>query len=325
MTSTIKAFEMRALGKTDIRVTPIGLGVMQFSGGAGQFGWAFPIMAQSEKDQLVKAALDGGMNWFDTAELYGFGQSERNLAQALTNLGKQPGEVVVATKWWPMFRTASSITKTIDVRLNNLSPYPIDLYYVHQPYSFSPPEAEMVAMGELVRAGKVRSVGVSNFDAQHMRRAHAELAKRGIPLAANQMHYSLLNRKIESDGTLQAAKELGVTIVAYTPLGYGLLTGIYHQNPALLKQKPAFRRRRLQGQLETSRPLVEALTEIGARYGASAGQVALNWLVSFHGDTVVTIPGATKVSHVEQAAGAMAFTLTAEELSRIDQLSRRFM
>ena len=318
------AFQLRPLGATGIQVTPVGLGVMQFSGGAGPFGAAFPIMSQEEKTALVKTALDGGINWFDTAELYGFGQSERNLSQALQNLEQKPGEVVVATKWWPLFRTAGNIRRSLATRQMNLGSYPIDLYYVHQPISFSTPEAEMDAMADLVESGKIRSVGVSNFSPERMRRAHAALAKRGLPLAANQVHYSLAHRSIETDGTLEAAKELGVTIVAYTPLEYGLLTGIYHKNPALLEQKMFYRRRRLQSQLEATRPLVAALEEIAAQHQVTPAQVALNWLVTFHGDTVVTIPGATKVSHVEQSAGAMTFVLTKEELHRLDETSQQF-
>jgi len=319
------AMQPRSLGATGIRVTPIGLGVMQFSGGAGPFGAGFPIMSQDEKTALVKTALDGGITWFDTAELYGFGQSERNLSRALQDLGLHPGDTTVATKWWPLFRTAGNIPRSIAVRLQYLSPYPIDLYYVHQPISFSSPEAEMNAMADLVEAGKIRSVGVSNFSPERMRRAHATLAKRGLPLAANQVHYSLAHRGIETDGTLQTARELGVTIVAYTPLEYGVLTGIYHKNPALLEQKMFYRRRRLQSQLDATRPLVAALEEIAVQHNATPAQVALNWLVTFHGDAVVAIPGATKVSQVKQSAGAMKFTLSAEELSRLDELSRQFL
>jgi aryl-alcohol dehydrogenase-like predicted oxidoreductase len=316
--------QMRSIGTTGIQVTPVGLGVMQFSGGAGPFGVAFPVMTQEEKTLLVKTALDGGINWFDTAELYGIGQSERNLSQALQDLQIQPGSVVVATKWWPLFRTARNILHTIKDRIKYLAPYPIDLYYVHQPFSFSSPEAEMDAMAELAEAGKVRSIGVSNFSADQMRRAHAALAKHGLKLAANQVHYSLAHRTIEFDGTLQAARELGVSIVAYTPLEYGLLTGIYHKNPALAEQKMFFRRSMLKSQLEATRPLINAMEEIAAKYGATVGQVALNWLVNFHGDMVLTIPGATKPSHVQQNAGAMTFKLSEEELDRLDQSSKKF-
>jgi aryl-alcohol dehydrogenase-like predicted oxidoreductase len=314
--------EKRKLGKTDIEVTPIGLGVMQFAGGAGIFGKAFPILSQEEKNAIVQTALDGGINWFDTAELYGFGRSEQGLSAGLKAAGKQNGDVIVATKWFPIFRTASSIQKTIHDRIRYLNGYSIDLYMVHQPWSFSSIEAQMDAMADLVEAGKVRSVGVSNFNASQMRRAHAALAKRGLPLAANQMEYSLLDRRIESDGVLATAKELGVTITAYTPLGYGLLTGKYHKNPERFSEQP--RGFMLKRKFESSTPIVEALEEIAKNYDATPAQVALNWVIHFQGETVVTIPGATKVHQAEQSAGAMKFKLSDAELTRLDELSKDF-
>ncbi|MGE5141712.1 MAG: aldo/keto reductase [Rudaea sp.] len=312
----------RPLGKTNIQVTPVGLGVMQFSGGGGLWSTVFPTIPQSEKNAIIRTALDGGINWFDTAELYGGGTSERTLAAALKAAGKSDEEVVVATKWSAFLRTAGNIRRSIDDRLRNLDGYSVSLFMVHQPTSFSSPEAEMEAMADLVEAGKIRSVGVSNFDAERMRRAYEALHKRGIPLAANQVHYSLLHRDIETDGILETAKELGVTIIAYTPLGYGLLTGKYHKDPGLLSRQPVWRRRRLSRQFEASRPLVDALQEIAGRYGVTAGQVALNWLIHFHGDAVVTIPGATRVKQAEESAGAMRFRLSEAEMAQLDELSR---
>jgi aryl-alcohol dehydrogenase-like predicted oxidoreductase len=318
-------FEKRKLGKTDIEVTPIGLGVMQFAGGAGLFGKAFPVLSQDVKNTIVQTALDGGINWFDTAELYGFGRSEQGLSAGLKAAGKQNGEVVVATKWFPIFRTARSIPKTIHDRIRYLDGYSIGLHMVHQPWSFSSVEAQMDAMADLVEAGQIHSVGVSNFNASQMRRAHAALSKRGLPLAVNQMEYSLLDRRIESDGVLATAKELGVTITAYTPLGYGLLTGKYHKNPERLAQASPIRRRMLKRDLEKTQLLVEALEEIGEKYDATPGQVALNWVIHFQGETVVTIPGATKVHQAAQSAGAMKFKLSEDELRRLDELSRTFL
>jgi aryl-alcohol dehydrogenase-like predicted oxidoreductase len=322
--STTSIISTRPLGKTGIQVTPIGLGVMEMAGGGGMMGFAFPVIPQEEKNAIIQAALDGGINWFDTAEIYGAGVSERSLATGLKAAGKHPGDVVVATKWFPLLRTAGNIPRTIGNRLRFLGDYPIDLYYIHQPFSLSSPEALMNAMADLVEAGKVRSVGISNFSPELMRRAHAALEKRGLPLATNQMRYSLLDRSIERDGTLATARELGVTITAYTPLGSGLLTGKYHKNPELLNGKSWIWRGRLQRQLEASRPLVAALEEIGAKYGVTAAQVALNWVIHFNGEIVVTIPGATKAKQAAEAAGAMKFKLTDEELNRLDELSRQF-
>ena len=316
--------EKRVLGKTGIQVTPIGLGVMQFAGGGGLMGPLFPVIPQEEKNAIVAAALAGGINWFDTAELYGAGVSEQSLARALQAEGMRDGEVAIATKWWPLLRTAGSIARTIDERLRFLEGYGIDLYMVHQPWGFSSPRGEMDAMADLVEAGKIRSVGVSNFSAARMRKAHAALQKRGLPLAANQVYYSLLHREIETDGTLETAQELGVTIIAYTPLESGLLSGKYHKDLAYLGQQSLLRRARFGRRLEASRQLVEAMDEMAARHEATIAQVALNWIIHFQGDAIVTIPGATRVSQAQENAAAMRFRLSEDEMERLDELSREF-
>jgi aryl-alcohol dehydrogenase-like predicted oxidoreductase len=319
-----QSISKRTLGKTNIQVTPIGLGMMEFSGGGGLLGRAFPVISQQEKNATVQAALDGGINWFDTAEIYGLGVSEASLAAALKAAGKTDLEVVVATKWFPLFRTARNIPRTIRDRIRFLDGYPISLYMVHQPIGLSSREAEMDAMADLVEAGKIRSVGVSNFNPDSMRRAFQELKKRGLPLAVNQVRYSLLDRSIETNGILDTAKELGVTIIAYTPLASGLLTGKYHKNPELLQKKSFIWRARMQGKIEKTRMLVMAMEEIGAKYNATPAQVALNWVINFQGEAVVTIPGATKVRQAEESAGAMKFRLSGDEMARLDELSRGY-
>jgi aryl-alcohol dehydrogenase-like predicted oxidoreductase len=182
----------------------------------------------------------------------------------------------------------------------------------------------MEAMADLVEAGHIRSVGVSNFNADQMRRAHATLARRGVPLAVNQVQYSLLHRKIETDGTLETARELGVTIVAWSPLARGILSGKYHQNPELLEGKAFAWKRMLERQLEPSRPLVGAMQTMAEKYEATPAQVALNWLIYAQGDIVVVIPGATKVSQAAQSAGAMNFRLSVDEIYKLDELSKQF-
>jgi aryl-alcohol dehydrogenase-like predicted oxidoreductase len=314
----------RHLGQTDMAITPIGLGVMQFSGDKGIFKLMFDDLPQEEMNAIVKAALDGGINWFDTAELYGSGRSEQGLANALKAAGVEDEKVIIATKWFPILRTAANIPRTIGDRIRFLDGYSIDLYMVHQPWGFSEPEAEMDAMADLVQAGKIRSVGVSNFSTQQMRRAHAALEKRGLPLAVNQVRYSLLHREIETNGVLQAAKELGVTIVAWAPLASGILTGKFHKDPERFNQTPFGRRMRLRRQIERSRPLIEALEEVAARHDATPAQVALNWLVIFQGETVVAIPGASKVNQAVDNAAAMNFRLSEAEMARLDELSRAY-
>ena len=312
----------RTLGKTNIEVTPIGLGMMEFAGGGGLMGSAFPIIEQENKNATIKAGLDGGINWFDTAELYGSGVSEASLAIGLKAAGKKDADVVVATKWWPLFRTASNIPKTIGDRLRYLDGFSISNYMVHQPFSFSSPEAEMEEMAKLVEAGKIRSVGVSNFNAEKMRRAHRQLQKHRLPLAVNQVRYSLLDRRIEKNGILETAKELGVTIISYTPLESGLLTGKYHKNPELLDKKSTIRRVMFQRNMEKSRKLISTMEEIGCKYNATAAQVALNWIIYSQGDIVVTIPGVTSPRQAEDNAGAMKFKLSDDDIAQLDELSR---
>jgi aryl-alcohol dehydrogenase-like predicted oxidoreductase len=314
----------RNLGNTEIKVTPIGLGVMQFSGGEGIFGMAFPNLSQNEMDDIIDTALGGGINWFDTAEMYGLGRSESGLANALKSAGKEDHQIVVATKWFPLFRTARNIPRSIENRIKFLDGYTIDLYMVHQPWSFSSPEAEMNAMANLVEAGKIRSVGVSNFDAKRMERAYKALEKRGIPLAVNQVHYSLLHRKIESNGILEAAKELGVTIIAYTPLALGILSGKYHQDNGSVADKPFYMRKRLERQIQRSSRVIDTLQKMAVRYDVKPAQIALNWLINFSGETVVAIPGATRVEQAEQSAGVMDFMLSDEDMNMLDELTLEF-
>lgn len=314
--------KLRNLGRTDLLVSPIGLGVMELAGGGGLLGRIFPVIPQEEKNAIIQAAVDGGINWFDTAEMYGGGVSERSLATGLKAAGKTDRDVLVATKWLPFFRTAGNMKVTVNDRLRFLDGFSIANYMIHQPMSFSSPEAEMNVMADLVEAGKIKSAGVSNFSPARMQRAHAALAKRGLPLAVNQVHYSLVHRNIETDGTLAMAKDLGVTIIAYTPLANGLLSGKYHNNPDLVAKMTGFRKGMIQRNIERTRPLITVMEEIAYKYEATITQVALNWLIHFSGEIVVTIPGATKATQVRDSAGAMKFILNPQELDRLDRLSR---
>jgi aryl-alcohol dehydrogenase-like predicted oxidoreductase len=215
-------------------VTPIGLGCWQFSKQKNMAGKFWPTLEDDLIDRVVSLSLEGGINWFDTAELYGNGASEKALSKGLQAAGKKPGEVIIATKWWPVFRFASNIRNTIDERITALAPYPIDLYQIHQPWSFSSVKSEMIVMAEMLDRKLIKSIGVSNFSAKMMKYAWETLNKTGIPLASNQVRYNLLDRKIESNGVMDLAKKLGISIIAYSPLAQGLVTGKFHDNPELL-------------------------------------------------------------------------------------------
>ena len=315
----------RRLGRTDIEITPIGLGCWQFAQGGGFSRGFWADMSTAAIKGVVEAALAGGVNWFDTAEAYGKGTSEQKLSEALASLAVKPGAVVVATKWQPFFRSARSIPATIGTRTACLAPYPIDLYQVHNPMSFSPIPAQMKEMARLLRSGRIRSVGVSNFSAKQMQAAHDVLAAEGIVLASNQVRFNLLDRSIEKNGVLETAKKLGVTIIAWSPLAQGILTGRFHDDPQSVGKVPGMRRMMSgirAGRLERARPLVDELRLIARAHGAAVSQVALCWAVSFHGEAVVAIPGASRPAQAEQAAAAGDLALSAREMSRIDELAR---
>jgi aryl-alcohol dehydrogenase-like predicted oxidoreductase len=317
---------VRELGKSGIMITPIGLGCWQFSKQNNLAGKFWPKLEDDLIEKVVGLSLEGGINWFDTAEIYGNGASEKVLSNALQAAGKKPGEIFIATKWWPLLRFASNINKTIDERLDALKPYPIDLYQVHQPWGFSNEKAEMVAMAKLVKKQKIRQVGVSNFSAEKMRSAWQTLNALGIPLVSNQVRYSLLDRKIESNGIMETAKELGISIIAYSPLAQGVVTGKFHDNPELLKNI-GFRKSSSQFKpegLEKSRPLVMLVKELAVKYKVTPSQIALNWLIHFHGNTVFAIPGATKEIHVKENTGTMSFVLSKEDMNLLDQQSLIF-
>jgi aryl-alcohol dehydrogenase-like predicted oxidoreductase len=160
-----------------------------------------------------------------------------------------------------------------------------------------------------------------------MERARQELQKSGLPLVSNQVRYSLLDRRIEANGVLEAAKDLGISIIAYSPLAQGILTGKFHDDPQLIKSRSGFRKYmgafKPRG-LEKSRPVVEALRRIAPKYGATAAQVALNWLIAFHGEIVVAIPGASRVEQVHDLTAAMSFRLSDEDMEEMDRISSPF-
>jgi aryl-alcohol dehydrogenase-like predicted oxidoreductase len=321
--------DARKLGTTDVEVSAIGLGCWQFSQGKGMTGRMWSVLDQGTMDAIVDAALTGGVSWFDTAQAYGNGASERALSTALQHRGVEPGTVVVATKWLPIAKPARDIARTIGTRIACLQPYPIDLFQVHMPGSLSSIPAQMREMAALVRAGKVRAVGVSNFSAKQMAQAAAALRDEGLTLASNQVRINLLDRRVESNGVLAAAQGLGVTLIAYSPLAQGILTGRYHDDPALARALPWSRRSRLSPSsrfltpegLARTAPLIAELRAVGEAHGASLAQVALAWLVTRYGNTVVAIPGASRPEQAAATAAAMDLLLTEAETARIDTIS----
>jgi aryl-alcohol dehydrogenase-like predicted oxidoreductase len=322
------SIERMRLGQTDLRISPVGLGCWQFSGGRGQTGRFWPALTQAQVDAVVEAALEGGINWFDTAEGYGRGHSERSLDRALqaaAEAGRIQERVHVATKWWAFPRFAGHIRRSIEDRRAALGGRVIDLYQIHQPISFSTLRAQMHALADVVAAGHVRAVGVSNFGARSMQRSARLLEARGVPLASNQVRYSLLDRRIETNGVLEAAESMGITIIAYSPLAQGVLTGRFHPGSGVDPEPLEGVRRRLPqfrpARLRAAAPLVGHLRDIAVRHDCTPAQVALAWVSQRRPGVVVAIPGASTPTQAEQNARSMEIRLSADEMEALDRVS----
>jgi aryl-alcohol dehydrogenase-like predicted oxidoreductase len=306
------------LGRTGLRVPRLGLGVMVWGDMSAAPRWnparnAYgPTSSRDEQREALEVSLAAGVNLLDTAAMYGKGASERRVGE-LTE-GK---DVLVATKFPAgFFSRAGGLPATLDVSLARLRRPVVDLYQVHFPTRWMSIRTLMNLMADAVEAGKVRAVGVSNYSAAQLRTAHAALGERGIPLASNQVQYSLLCRDPEVNGVLDTCRELGVTLIAYMPLASGALTGKYsaaHRPAGWRRYTGVFRGKGL-GRLERVNGV---LRELAAQHGKTPSQVALRWLIQQH--DVLPIPGAKTGPQAAQNAGALSFVLSESEL---DALSR---
>lgn len=306
------------MGTSDMVVSPLGIGTMSW-GESKLWGYGDHLGLEAVRE-VYAACLAGGITFFDTAEIYGSGRSERNLGQLLK---ENATPVYVATKFAPLpWRfSAKALTRSLDKSLARLGLKSVDLYQIHFPIGVIPFEKQWNALADAVESGKARYVGVSNYSADQMRRAYETLAKRGIKLVSNQVEYSLVDRSPERNGVLAVCRELDVTLIAYSPLGRGVLSGKYKpgQNPADM--------RRSYGQFKDDRlaklmPLLDALREIGAAHGnQTPAQVALNWLL--RQPNVLAIPGAKNVRHVQTSLDSLSWEMSDAEAARIDEASAR--
>jgi aryl-alcohol dehydrogenase-like predicted oxidoreductase len=271
-----------------------------------------------EEKRALEASLAAGVTLFDTAAMYSGGASERRLGELIH--GK---DVLIATKFPPgLFSRAENLPRELDASLARLGRNWVELYQHHFPSKWISIPKLMELMADAVVAGKVKAVGVSNYSAEQMRVAHTALAKRGIPLASNQVEYSLLHRQPEVNGVLDTCRELGVTLIAYQPLASGALTGKY----AAGARPTGFRRFmgyfRGKG-LEALEPVVALLREIGERYSKSPAQVALRWLIE--NECVLPIPGAKNGKQATENAGALSFSLTSSEVEALNQATMAWL
>jgi aryl-alcohol dehydrogenase-like predicted oxidoreductase len=293
-----------------LRVSPLGIGTWAW----GEWMWGYG-RGYGEEDvmEAYRQAVRAGVNFFDTAEVYGLGRSERLLNQAMARHGGGD-DLVIATKCFPYpWRLHSrALRRALRGSLRRLGRPAIDLYYMHWPL---PPVSIQGWMEQMIWAfeeGLIKGVGVSNYNREQMLRARDVLARRGIPLAANQLPYSLLNRGIEQSGLLQTCAREGITVVAYSPLEQGFLTGKYgpHSPPPR-----TLARRGGRAYMQRLPELIGLMREIGHEHGGKTpAQVALNWAIC---KGTIPLAGAKNGRQAMENAGAMGWRLTASQIEAL--------
>ena len=306
------------LGRSDLEVPRLGVGVMTWGSPSGRSRWGPAKLAYGgtpgpeEERRAFEASLSAGVDVFDTAAMYSGGASEERLGELAEGTS-----ALIATKFPPGWLSkADALPEALDQSLARLRRSAIGLYQHHFPSRRVPIPQLMGLMADAVEAGKVRAIGVSNYSAEQLRTAHAALAERGIPLASNQVEYSLLRRAPEADGVLDACRELGITLIAYQPLAQGVLTGKYRPGDRPKGIRRFGRYYRGDG-LKNAQPVVALLGEIGERHSKTPAQVALRWLVQQ--ESVLPIPGAKNGRQAASNAEALSFTLAQAEVEALDR------
>jgi aryl-alcohol dehydrogenase-like predicted oxidoreductase len=296
----------------DTTISRIGLGTWQF--GSREWGYGTSYAGQ-EARAIVRRALELGVSLFDTAEIYGFGRSERILGQAL---GEDRESVFLATKIFPVLPVAPVVEQRAVASANRLGVRRLDLYQVHQPNPVIRDRTIMRGMSALQHVGLVGEVGVSNYSLDRWRAAETALGSRVL---SNQVQYNLVTRSPERD-LLPFAETTGHVVIAYSPLAQGLLSGRYDRD-----RRPANRVRAanplfLPENLERASNLITTLREVADAHSATPAQIALAWAI--HRPAVVAIPGASSLEQLESNVAAADLDLTDDEYQALSAASDRF-
>ena len=308
---TAIAAKHRQLGRSDLSVFPVGLGLMSFSGAYGKSD-------DVEAIRVIHHALDRGVTLLDSSDMYGWGHNEGLLGKALA--GSRRNQAILATKFGQTQQPGGAngvdgrpeyVKAACEASLKRLGVEVIDLYYQHRVDPSVAIEETVGAMADLVKAGKVRALGLSEAKPETIRRAHA-----AHPIAAVQSEYSLLFR-VDAEETLKTTRALGISFVAYSPLGRSLLTGAVRQATDIPEGDGRSRHPRFAGDnLARNLAMVAAIEAVAQSKGCKLGQVALAWLLA-QGDDIVPIPGTKRSGRVDENLAALDVVLSVDEVARL--------
>ncbi|HTR37848.1 MAG TPA: aldo/keto reductase [Bryobacteraceae bacterium] len=311
--------QKKRLGTSDLEITPLGVGAWAMGGNGWQFGWG--PQDDNESIAAIRAALDRGMNWIDTAAIYGLGHSEEVVARALEGRAPKPYVFTKCGIVWNEKREAmrtinpDSIRQEVEASLRRLKTDVIDLYQIHWPDPDREVEAAWTMMAKLKEQGKVRYIGVSNFNAAQMQRAQAI-----APLTSLQPPYSIISPDIEQS-ILPYTQANNIGVIVYSPMKSGLLTGAMTRERIAALPDDDFRKRTPnfnEPLLTRNLKIAEMLEQIGQRHGRTPGEVAIAWTLR-HPAVTAAIVGLRSARQVDGVIGAMDFRLTADEIAEIDR------
>lgn len=312
--------QTKRLGNSDLEITPLGVGAWAIGGGGWAFGWGH----QDDQDSIdaIRAGLDAGMNWIDTAAVYGLGHSEEVVAKALEGYSKKPYVFTKCARVWDEKRVIGkslkrdSIRREAEASLRRLKVDVIDLYQIHWPEPDEDVEEGWTEMARLQQEGKVRWIGVSNFSAEQMKRAQTI-----APITSLQPPYSLVQREIE-EGILPHAAATSVGVIVYSPMKNGLLSGRMTKDRVenlpeddFRKRSPYFQEPRLTSTLN----LVENLREIAGKYNATVGELSIAWTLH-HPAVTGAIVGLRNGAQVDGVIKSATLEIEDSDFQRIEDL-----
>ena len=331
--------ERRQLGGSGIEVPALGVGTQTWGDKRWGFGESY---TSSDLFEAYQASIDAGLNYFDTSDSYGKGQSETMLGEFYRKDGRP---IIISTKFTPAKPydpntnfSPKAVMPTLDRSLERLGLETVDLYQIHYPPARRKRNKFLDVMAETVKSGKAKAIGVSNFNVELLRFSHEYLARNyNIPLASNQISYSLLDRHLETDGMLAACRELNISVIAILPIAEGVLTGKYRDGQLkpsrplslilratqMMRPQAGFKDRFLTKPLglqpDKLEPLFVAMQEVAQAHDATLGQVALNWLLASD-PLILPIPGAKNKKQAASNAAGLTWKMSQEEFSRLGQI-----